>query len=131
MRPLRSVWALIRSNLGNSIFLLALATALVSWIVYTHATGDGIVTGRVVDSGGAPVAGATVLIREKTLSLIKPAVTAVTGESGVFTFHGIDMVEFLISARKGGFAASEDVHYHLYFKKQHFRVPRPLVLSRG
>ena len=131
MKPLRSLWATIHANLGNSIFVFVLVLSLVSWIVYTRASSDGIVTGRVVDSSGAPVAGATVLIREKTLSLIKPPVRALTDAEGVFTFHKIDMIEFLISARKEGYAASKDVHYHLYFKKQHFRVPRPLVVSRG
>ena len=131
MKLLRWVGALIRSSLGNSIFIMVLAVVLIGWIAYTHATGDGIVTGTVIDAGGRPVAGATVMLRDKTLDLIKPPIETRTNASGVFTYHHIALISFFVSASKPGYVTSPRVHYHLCFETQHFKVPKPIVLTKG
>jgi hypothetical protein len=41
------------------------------------------------------------------------------------------MVEFVIWAEKPGYAEMKNRSYHLYFKKQNFQLPEPLVLERA
>ncbi len=133
MKFLRWTGDLIRSHLGNSIFIMALAALLIFWIIYTHATADGILTGEVVNGSGRPIAGATVMLRDKTLDLIKPPILTRTNSDGIFTYHHNKLYSFFVSARKAGYVTSTEVHYHLYFELQHFKLPKPIVLvhSRG
>ncbi len=130
MKPFRYIWDLIRSNPANSIVLLLLITSLTGWIVYVELNTDGIITGKVVDETGKPVPEARVLVREKTLNLIKPPIVTETNQDGVFVFKDMRIIEFLINAQKEGYEAGEDIRYHLYFKGQHFSLPKPLVLKK-
>jgi len=122
---------IIRHNVANSIVIILLITTLLGWLVYVELNTDGIITGRVVDEKGAPVPEARVLIREKTLNLIKPPIVTQTNQEGVFLFTDMQIIEFLINAQKEGYEAGEDVRYHLYFKGQHFTLPKPLILKKS
>lgn len=120
----------IRHNMANSIVIILLIVTLLGWLTYVELNTDGIITGRVVDEQGTPVPEARVLIREKTLNLIKPPVVTETNQEGIFLFENMKIIEYLINAQKEGYEAGEDVRYHLYFKGQHFSLPKPLVLKK-
>jgi hypothetical protein len=118
-----------RVNLGRIIFIAAVVLALVIWSIHVRLNDDGIVSGVVLTSEGAPVQGATVQLRERTLNLDKEPRDAQTDEQGRFEFTDIEMIEFVISAGKEGVGASPRRRYHLYFMRQNFELPEPIVLN--
>jgi hypothetical protein len=118
-----------RENLGRIVFIVAVVLALAIWIVHVRLNDDGIVSGVVLNEDGEPVAGATVQIREQTLNLLKEPRTEQTDEQGRFVFTNIEMIEFVISAKLEGVGASARPRYHLYFMRQNFELPEPLVLK--
>jgi hypothetical protein len=120
-----------RENLGRIVFIVAVVLVLLIWIIHVRLNDDGIVTGVVLTENGEPVAGATVQIREQTLNLIKEPHNQQTDEQGRFVFTDIEMIEFVISAKREDVGASERRHYHLYFMRQNFELPEPLVLKAG
>jgi hypothetical protein len=120
-----------RANLGRILFVVAVVLALLIWNIHVRLKDDGIVTGVVLTQEGNPVQGATVQLREQTLNLIKEPRTEQTDEQGRFVFTDIEMIEFVISARLEGVGASERQRYHLYFMRQNFELPEPLVLNTG
>lgn len=120
-----------RANLGRIVFVVAVVLALAIWIVHVRLNDDGIVSGVVLTPEGDPVAGATVQIREQTLNLIKEPRTVQTDEQGRFEFTDIEMIDFVISATREGVGASERHRYHLYFMRQNFQLPEPLILKAG
>jgi len=120
-----------RENLGRIVFIVAVVLVLLIWIVHVRLNDDGIITGVVLTEQGEPVQGATVQLREQTLNLIKEPRTEQTDDRGRFEFTGIEMIEFVISAKQEGVGASQRHHYHLYFMRQNFELPEPLVLKAG
>lgn len=130
MKLLRWLGHLLAKKPSNTIFLLFLALLIGGWITYIRINRDGVVTGLVVDQAGRAVAGATVIIREKTLNYTFPPIETITDDRGVYTFQGIDMIEFIVEAEKEQYESSEKKRYHLYFRGQHFEVPEALWLSR-
>ena len=82
-------------------------------------------------SRGGGVANATVIIAEKTLEMLKNQQEITTDGDGYFRFDGVDMVEFIVKAQKSGCAEMKNRSYHLYFKRQNFHLPVPLVLRRA
>jgi len=120
-----------RANLGRIVFILAVVLILVIWLVHVRLNDDGIITGVVLNQAGSPVQGATVQLREQTLNLIKEPRTEQTDDRGRFEFTGIEMIDFVISAKLDGVGASERKRYHLYFMRQNFELPEPLVLKAG
>ncbi|HUX12399.1 MAG TPA: carboxypeptidase-like regulatory domain-containing protein [Spirochaetia bacterium] len=130
MKLFRWTCALIRGSIANSIVIFVIVAAFAGWMAFVYLNNDGVITGVVVDGSGHPVSNARVLVREKTLQLIKPPIGTDTNSKGVYRFKDMKIIEFLISARKDGYKSPEPVHYHLYFKGQHFKVPKPLVLTK-
>jgi flagellar biosynthesis protein FliQ len=120
-----------RANVGRIVFIAAVILVLGIWMIHVRLNDDGIVTGVVLTEEGKPVAGATVQIREQTLNLIKQPRTVQTDEQGHFEFTDIEMIEFVVSAKREGIGASERHHYHLYFMRQDFQLPEPLILKAG
>jgi len=118
-----------RENLGRIVFIVAVVLALAIWIVHVRLNDDGIITGVVLTEEGDPVQGATVQLREQTLNLLKEPRTEQTDEQGRFVFTNIEMIEFVISAKLEGVGASARPRYHLYFMRQNFELPEPLVLK--
>jgi hypothetical protein len=121
----------LSENLSTVIFAAVVAVLVGAWNIYISFHDDGIVAGRVVDETGDGVEDATVVIAEKTLEMLKNQQETATDEQGYFRFEGIEMVEFIIKAEKPGYAEMKNRSYHLYFKKQNFRLPEPLVLERA
>ena len=66
---------------------------------------------------------------ESSVNLSKEPVIRETDEQGRFVYEDMDVVEFVVSAKKQGYGKSERKRYHLYFKKQNFELPEPLVLT--
>jgi hypothetical protein len=121
----------LSENLSTIVFVLVVAALIGVWNIYISFHNDGLVAGRVVDRSGRGVENATVIIAEKTLEKLKNQQETTTDEQGYFRFDGIDMVEFVVWAEKSGYAEMKNRSYHLYFKKQNFQLPEPLVLERA
>ena len=119
-----------RANLGRILFIVVMILVLVIWLVHVRLNDDGIVTGVVLTEEGDPVPGATVEIRERTLNLVKEPSAVQTDESGRFQFTDVEMIDFFISAKLEGVGSSERKRYHLYFMRQNFELPEPLILKR-
>lgn len=112
----------------KSWFLVSVLIVFVVWNLYVRANADGVITGRVIDAGGAPVSGAAVALREKTLNYTHPPIETDTDDNGVFLYEDMDVLEFVIRAEYEDLR-SEQQRYHLVFKKQRFELPEPLVLE--
>ena len=125
----RRVAEIGRANLGRILFVAAVVLILVIWLIHVRLNDDGIITGVVLNQAGSPVQGATVQLREQTLNLVKEPRSAQTDEQGRFEFTDIEMIDFVISAKLDGTGASERRRYHLYFMRQNFELPEPLVLK--
>ncbi len=119
-----------RANLGRILFVAAVVLALLIWIIHVRLNDDGVVTGVVLTQAGDPVQGATVQLREQTLNLVKEPRAVKTDEQGRFEFTDIEMIDFLVSAKLDGVGASARKRYHLYFMRQNFELPEPLVLKK-
>ena len=121
----------LSENLSTIVFVLVVASLIGVWNIYISFHNDGFVAGTVVDTSGRGVENATVIIAEKTLEMLKNQQETTTDDQGYFRFEGIVMVEFVIWAEKSGYAEMKNRSYHLYFKKQNFQLPEPLVLERA
>ena len=120
-----------RANLGRIIFIVAVILVLVIWNIHVRLNDDGIITGVVLTEAGDPVGGALVQIREQTLNLVKEPRTVQTDEQGRFELTEIEIIDFLVSAKLDGVGVSERKRYHLYFMRQNFELPEPLILKAG
>jgi len=107
------------------ILAVLIAIALPAW---KEIQRTGEIRGQVVDAEGAPVAGAQVRIREKTLNLIKEGQVVTTDRNGSFVFRDMRMIEFIINASHINGMASVETRYHTYFPGQHFEIPESIVL---
>ena len=118
-----------RANLGRILFVAAVVLVLLIWMIHVRLNDDGIITGVVLTQAGDPVPGATVQLREQTLNLVKEPRAVLSDEQGRFEFTDVEMIDFLVSAKLEGAGASERRRYHLYFMRQNFELPEPLVLK--
>lgn len=107
------------------IFLLVIVGA---WRIYVAANDDGYLRGTVVDPAGEPVEGAKVELQEKTINLLKQPTVETTDGEGRFEYEDVEMIEFVIRARKEGVGVSRRRSYHLYFKGQNVTLNEPFVL---
>jgi hypothetical protein len=121
----------LSENLSTIVFFVVLGALIGVWNLYISFNDDGVVAGRVVDQSGKGVGKSTVVIAEKTLEMLKNQQETTTDEQGYFRFEGIEMVEFIVKAEKSGYDEMKSRSYHLYFKKQNFELPEPLVLERA
>ena len=124
---------MVRGPLTNRyVLLLGLATlALLGWNAYVALHDDGLVAGRVVGSGGDPVAGARVTFSERTLTTLEPRATVETGGDGVFRFVGQPAHHFSLEARKDGAGIAPRSLYRRWFRGQNVHLREPLRLGPG
>lgn len=122
---------MVRALLGNRyvvvVGLMALLTA--GWNLYVARHDDGILEGRVVDADGAPVPGALVILRERTLTTLEPRARVETGADGRFRFVGQRAHHVVLEAGKDGLGASPRRTVRLYFRGQNHRLAEPLRLG--
>ena len=107
----------------------AVLVALVAgWNVYVGQHDHGRVTGLVVDTGGHPVAGATVMLFEQQFANQVERARTKTGVDGRFGFIGSrsHRIELQASSPAGGMSVRRSVR--LWFRAQDVVVRPPLVV---
>ena len=107
----------------------AIALIVLGWNLYVAAHDDGILEGRVVDAAGEPVAGAAVVLNERTIVSLAPIAETRTDGQGQFRFEGHDRHALVLTARKEGVGASPRVEVKLYFRNQNRALADPLTLA--
>ena len=117
---LRSRWVVV-----PGLLLLA----VMGWNIYVAADATGEVRGRVVDASGSPVAGATVLLFERSFVVNTGKQRTMTGPSGYFRFHRNESHAVQLQAEAPDGAKSPRVTLRLLFRAQDAELPAPLVVS--
>ncbi len=112
-----------------TIVLGTLALVVIAWNLYVATHNHGRISGRVIGTDGQPVAGATVTLREKTLTTLEPRATAQTDGAGIFVFAGQDAHHFVLEAVKDGIGKSERTAYRRAFRGQNLSLAAPLRLE--
>ena len=90
-----------------TVVLGAIAVIAIAWNLYVATHNDGRIAGRVVGPDGQAVAGATVTLRERTLTTLEPRATVETDGAGGFAFTGQRIHHFVLEAAKSGVGKSE------------------------
>lgn len=109
-----------------------LAAVVIVWNIYVSRHDDGILEGRVVTETGEPVAGAEVVLSERTLVSMTPIARTVTDAEGKFHFEKHDRHALVLTAEKPDLGKSPRLEVQLYFRNQNRRLAEPIVLrDRG
>ena len=125
-----------RPNMKRTFFLnrytvtfgsFAIMAAL--WNLYIAFNNDGIIAGRVVGPDNRPVAGATVILFQKTLYVAEPRDKTTTDKNGAFLFTGHESYKLWLEAIKKGLGKSPKEEYRLYFRNQNLNLSTPLRLE--
>ena len=106
-----------------------LAVVVSLWNLYVSAHATGLIAGRVVGPDDRPVAGATVLLSERTLLVTKPADRTVTDDEGRFAFEDQDLYRLYLAAEKEGVGEAAAREFRLYFKGQELVLEHPIRLA--
>jgi hypothetical protein len=112
-----------------TIVLGLIAALVIGWNLYVATHDQGHIAGRVVGPDGRAVPGATVTLREKTLTTLEPRVAAQTDGAGAFYFAGQRAHHFVLEATKDGVGTSERIAYRLAFRGQNLTLGAPLRLQ--
>ena len=107
----------------------AIAMAIVLWNVYVSSHSHGVVAGRVVDSAGQPVPGATVVLWVLNFTTYVEKTRATTDSAGRFVITDNDSHNIRLAAEKPGSGRSARVPVRLYFRAQDIELRDPLMLS--
>lgn len=119
-------WGCLKNRFVLTFGSIAIAAAL--WNIYVALNDDGIIRGRVVDAGGAPVEGARVMLSERSLLVARPRGQTVTDAEGRFAFQGHELHRLYLEASKEGAGRARQREYRLYFKGQNLELEEPLRL---
>jgi Carboxypeptidase regulatory-like domain len=112
-----------------TIVLGTLALVVIAWNLYVATHNHGRIAGRVVGPDGQPVAGATVTLREKTLTTLEARAAAQSDRAGVFVFVGQHAHHFVLEAVKDGVGKTERTAYRRAFRGQNLNLAAPLHLQ--
>ena len=117
-----------RRILFNRFVLVPAAIVLVVavWNVYVATHNHGLITGRVVDSAGRPVADATVALWVFNFTTYEEKERVKTDADGVFRFTNNPSHKIQISAEKQGVGRSPRMPVFLYFRAQDTTLGSPL-----
>jgi hypothetical protein len=120
-----------RTLLLNRFVLVpgAIVVAIVLWNIYVATHNHGIVTGRVVDSNGHPVAGATVALWTYNFTTYEEKAQVKTDADGIFRFIDNPSHRIQVGAEKPGVGRSQRVPVFLYFRSQDITLATPLRLG--
>lgn len=121
----------MRAILLNRFVLVPAAIALVAalWNVYVATHNHGLVTGRVVDASGRPVAGATVALWIYNFTTYEERAKATTDGRGVFRFTDNPSHKIQLSAERPGVGRAPRQPVFLYFRSQDIDLAEPLRLG--
>jgi len=120
-----------RSILLNRFVLVpaAIVLAIVLWNVYVATHNHGLITGRVIDPAGRPVADATVALWVFNFTTYEEKERVRTDADGTFRFTNNPSHRIQLSAEKQGVGRSPRIPIFLYFRAQDTTVETPLRLS--
>ncbi len=120
-----------RAFLLNRYFVTfgSIAAVTLVWNLYIAMNDDGIIRGRVVDAEGRPVAGASVVLSERTLLVTAPRDRVTTDADGRFTFTGHRFHRIWLEAAKPGVGSHPQTEYRMYFKGQNIVLDDPIRLE--
>ena len=107
----------------------AIALAVMVWNVYVSTHNHGVVAGIVVDSGGRPVPGATVVLWVLNFTTYVERTRVTTDAAGRFLITDNDSHNIRLAAEKPDIGRSPRIPVRLYFRAQDFGLREPLVLS--
>lgn len=122
-------WAFLLNRYIVTFGTIVIVTAL--WNIYVAFNDDGIIHGRVVGPDGKPVAGATVILSERSLLVTTPRDQVTTDAEGDFTFTGNQFHRVWLEASKDGVGGYPQTEYRMYFKGQNMNLDDPLRLEPG
>ena len=103
--------------------------AIVLWNIYVATHNNGLLTGRVTDSSGRPVADATVSLWVYNFTTYEEKARVKTDAGGVFRFTDNPSHRIQISADKPGVGRSPRIPVFLYFRAQDTTLDSPLRLA--
>lgn len=98
------------------------------WNGYVALHAGGSVAGRVVDAAGAPVAGAAVMLYERSFITNNESQRTVTGPDGAFRFEGNASHAVQLQAEAPGMRSAR-VTLRLWFRAQDAVLPSPIRLA--
>ncbi len=107
----------------------AIAAAILLWNAYVSTHNHGLVAGRVVDSAGRPVPGATVVLWVLNFTTYVEKTRATTDAAGHFVITDNDSHNIRLAAEKPDVGRSPRVPVRLYFRAEDIELRAPLVLS--
>lgn len=107
------------------------AVVTLVWNIYIAFNDDGIIKGEVVGPNDQPVAGATVVLSERTLLVTTPRLRVTTDADGRFTITGHTYHRVWLEASKKGVGAYPQTEYRMYFKGENLNLKKPLRLEPG
>jgi hypothetical protein len=107
----------------------AIALTIALWNVYVAAHNHGIVTGRVVDQAGRPVADATVALWVYNFTTYEERERVKTDADGVFRFTRNPSHRIQVEAGKPGVGRSQRIPVFLYFRSEDTTLAQPLRLT--
>ncbi|HTR83414.1 MAG TPA: carboxypeptidase-like regulatory domain-containing protein [Reyranella sp.] len=108
-----------------------IALATLAWNLYVASHNHGLVTGRVIDAKGEPVADASVALWVYNFTTYQEQMHVKTDSAGNFRFTDNPSHRIQLSAEKPGVGRSERVPVFLYFRAEDFSLDAPLKLARG
>jgi hypothetical protein len=122
-----------RALLMNRFVLVPTAIVIVvlGWNVYVATHNHGVVTGRVVDADGKPVADANVALWVFNFTTYEEKEHVKTNARGDFRFSNNPSYKIQISAEKPGLGRSDRVPVFLYFRSEDVDLSSPLRLGGG
>ena len=107
----------------------AIVLAIALWNIYVATHNNGLLTGRVIDSAGRPVADATVSLWVFNFTTYEEKERVKTDAEGVFRFTNNPSHRIQISAEKPGVGRSPRIPVFLYFRAQDTTLDAPLRLA--
>ena len=120
MDVLRTRWVVVPA---------VLAVLVLTWNVYVVFHDHGIIEGRVVDVGGAPVPGAKVTLLEQNVTTYTERSHVTTDADGRFVFRDNRSHHVKLVADKEGVGQSSRRDLRLWFRAQDRVLASPLKLE--
>jgi Carboxypeptidase regulatory-like domain len=120
-------WAFLLNRYIVTFGSIAIITA--AWNIFIAFNDDGFIRGHVLAPDGRPVAGAEVILSERSLLVTSPRDQTQTDADGNFVFTGHKFHRVWIEAVKKGVGSFPQTEYRMYFKGQNMTLNEPLKLK--